>query len=142
MIIVALVYGTGLGFWHRKLMVQLHASHPDEWQRLGREDITDRFWPLSLRLPIWSWGSQFFFVARRYERLGLPEFSRQAARFRFAYSGRLLFLLVATIVAFWVQSHQRPNQVLQPAALWRCASMSFLITVASTVAQPRSQSGG
>ncbi len=34
------------------------------------------------------------------------------------------------------------NQSLQPTALWRCASMSILITVSSTVAQPRSQSGG
>ena len=35
-----------------------------------------------------------------------------------------------------------PNQSLQPTALWRCASMSILITVFSTVAKPRSQSGG
>jgi hypothetical protein len=54
MIIVAVVYGTGLGFWHRKLMVHLHACYPAEWQRLGREDVTGQFWPLSLRLPIMS----------------------------------------------------------------------------------------
>ena len=102
-IIIAVVYGICFGFWHRKLMIQLHASHPDEWQRLGREDITGHFWPLSLRLPIWSWSSQFFFIAKRYERLGLPEFSRQAARFRFAYLGWLLFLLVAAIAAFSAQ---------------------------------------
>src|SRR5207244_8890040 len=36
----------------------------------------------------------------------------------------------------------RPNQSLQPTALWRCASMSILISVSSTVAQPRCQSGG
>src|SRR5205823_2227253 len=35
-----------------------------------------------------------------------------------------------------------PNQSLQPTALWRCASMSTLITVFSTVAQPRCPSGG
>jgi hypothetical protein len=102
MIIVAVVYGTGLGFWHRKLMVQLHTSHRDEWQRLGREDITGRLWPLSLRVPILSWGSQFFFVTKRYEKLGLPEFSRQAARFRLAYLGWLLFVFVAGIAAFWL----------------------------------------
>jgi hypothetical protein len=34
------------------------------------------------------------------------------------------------------------NRSLQPTALWRCASMSTLIRVFSTVAQPRSQSGG
>src|SRR5438270_13957307 len=39
-------------------------------------------------------------------------------------------------------SHQPSNQSLQPTVLWRCASMSMLISVFSTVAQPRSQSGG
>ena len=34
------------------------------------------------------------------------------------------------------------NQSLQPTALWRCASMSILISVFSVGAQPRSQSGG
>src|SRR6266498_4161279 len=34
------------------------------------------------------------------------------------------------------------NQSLQPTALWRCAWMSILISAFSTVAQPRSQSGG
>ena len=34
------------------------------------------------------------------------------------------------------------NKSLQPTALWRCASMSILIGVSSTIAQPRSQSGG
>jgi hypothetical protein len=34
------------------------------------------------------------------------------------------------------------NKALQPTALWRCASISVLISVFSTVAQPRSQSGG
>src|ERR1700730_16699641 len=34
------------------------------------------------------------------------------------------------------------NQSLQPTALWRCASMSILISVFSIAAQPRSQSGG
>src|SRR5262245_14570124 len=102
MIIAAVVSGAGLGFWHRWLMVQLHASRPDEWQRLGREDITGRFWPLSLRMPIMSWGSQFFFVTKRYEKLGLPEFSRQAARFRLVYLGWLLFVFVAGIGAFWL----------------------------------------
>jgi hypothetical protein len=34
------------------------------------------------------------------------------------------------------------NQALQPTALWRCASVSTLISVFSTVAQPPSRSGG
>jgi hypothetical protein len=33
----------------------------------------------------------------------------------------------------------RSNQSLQPTAPWRCASMSILISVFSTVAQPRSR---
>ena len=37
---------------------------------------------------------------------------------------------------------KRSSQSLQPTALWRCASMSMLISVFSIVAQPRSQSGG
>jgi hypothetical protein len=37
-----------------------------------------------------------------------------------------------------VRLEQKPsNQPLQPTALWRCASMSILISVVSTVAQPR-----
>src|SRR5437879_6415150 len=116
MMVVAFAFGTWLGFWHRKLMVQLHATHPDVWQRLGREDITGRFWPLSLRFPIWSWGSMFFFAAKRYERLELPEFAAEAARFRIAYFSWLLFLLLTTVIAFWVQSHQRPNQAMQRTA--------------------------
>jgi hypothetical protein len=56
-IIAFAVIGVGLGVWHRNLMIELHASNPDVWQRLGRQDITGRFWPLSLRWPIWSWGS-------------------------------------------------------------------------------------
>ncbi len=34
------------------------------------------------------------------------------------------------------------NKSLQPTALWRCASISILISVRLTVAEPRSQSGG
>lgn len=34
------------------------------------------------------------------------------------------------------------NQALQPTALWRCASMSILISLFLVGAQPRSQSGG
>ena len=35
-----------------------------------------------------------------------------------------------------------PNQALQPTALWRRASMSILISLFLTFAQPRSRSGG
>ena len=45
----------------------------------------------------------------------------------------------------WINSVPPPtasNKTLQPTALGRCASVSILITVFSTAAQPRSQSGG
>jgi hypothetical protein len=38
--------------------------------------------------------------------------------------------------------HYSSNQSLQPTALWRCVSMSSLISIFSVGAQPRSQSGG
>ena len=41
----------------------------------------------------------------------------------------------------WME-HYSSNQSLQPTALWRCASMSTLISLPSTIAQPRFQSGG
>jgi hypothetical protein len=41
----------------------------------------------------------------------------------------------------WME-HYSSNQSLQPTALWRCASMSILISISSGVAHPRSQSGG
>src|SRR4029077_2887012 len=44
--------------------------------------------------------------------------------------------------ALWSSLKQASNQLLQPTALWRCAWMSILISVFSTVAKPRSQSGG
>jgi hypothetical protein len=41
----------------------------------------------------------------------------------------------------WME-HYSSNQSLQPTALWRCASMSILISISPGVAHPRSQSGG
>jgi hypothetical protein len=41
----------------------------------------------------------------------------------------------------WHGPH-RSNQSLEPTALWRCAFASILITLLSTGAQPRCQSGG
>ena len=41
----------------------------------------------------------------------------------------------------WMERYSS-NQSLEPTALWRCASMSILISVFSTAAQRRSQSGG
>ena len=58
-----------------------------------------------------------------------------------------LVLLWSLIVLFSVLHAARvhafaSNQSQQPTALWRCAPMSILINVFSTVAQPRFQSGG
>jgi hypothetical protein len=78
-IVLGFVFGAVLTFWHRRLMGQLHAAHPDVWQRLGRGPGA-RLWPLSLRFPIWSWPNMFFFVTRRYERLGDRSFSAEAAK--------------------------------------------------------------
>ena len=40
-----------------------------------------------------------------------------------------------------LQARQTSNKSLEPTALWRCASTPILISVVSTGAQPRSQSG-
>jgi len=58
-----------------------------------------------------------------------------------------LVLLWSLIVLFSVLHAARvhafaSNQPLQPTALWRCASMSILISVSSVGATPRCQSGG
>ena len=45
---------------------------------------------------------------------------------------------MTTYVAYFVLARFPPNQSLQPTALWRCASMSILISIFSTVVQPRS----
>jgi len=57
----------------------------------------------------------------------------------------LVFLLrlIRFIMSNVSSSHtQTPNQSLEPTALWRCASMPIFISVASTGAQLRFQSGG
>ena len=123
MMICAGLFGLWLSFWHRRLMVQLHAMAPDVWQRLGR-GFASRFWMFSLGYPLWSWGSMFFFVAKRYERLGDSHFSAQAARFRIAFLTWRLFLLATTACAFWVESRPRPNQAMQRTASQRAASGS------------------
>ena len=41
-----------------------------------------------------------------------------------------------------LKSASASNQSLEPTALWRCVSASILISLFSTVAQPRSRSGG
>lgn len=95
LIIANVIIGLALAFWHRNLMIRLYASHPDVWRRLGREDLTGRLWSLSRRLPLWSWGSLFFFIAKKYEKVGDQRFSARAAVFRAA----LLIWLVELCIA-------------------------------------------
>jgi hypothetical protein len=102
-IVLGFVYGAVLTFWHRKLMVRLHAAHPDIWQQLGR-GLGARLWPLSLRFPIWSWPSMFFFVTKRYERLGDRSFSTEAAKFRVAFIAWLLALASMSAIFMWMDS--------------------------------------
>jgi hypothetical protein len=57
----------------------------------------------------------------------------------------LVFLLQSILFSMSSVSSnhsETPNRSLEPTALWRCASISHLITVFSTGAQPRSQSSG
>jgi hypothetical protein len=102
-ILIGFLFGMFLTFWHRRLMLQLHAAHPDAWQRLERGPGA-RLWPWSLRLPIWSWSSMFFFVAKRYERLDDRGFSEQAARFRLAFLVWLLGLASTSAIFMWIDS--------------------------------------
>jgi len=97
-ILINTVAGLALGFWHRDLMVRLYTNHPDIWQRLGREDIVGSFWPLSLRLPVWSWSSLFFLIGKRYLKLADNEFSRNAARFRMVWIAWLIELCFALAI--------------------------------------------
>jgi hypothetical protein len=46
------------------------------------------------------------------------------------------------VFPFTPMSRKRPNQSLQPTALWRCASMSILTSIFSVEAKPRFPSGG
>src|SRR6266478_5259923 len=87
-----------LGLWQRSLIVYLYTHYRETWQKLGREDVTGVLWPLSVRLPVGSWRSQFFFLFKRYETLGDSEFSERAARFRICSIVWLLQLPVFCVV--------------------------------------------
>jgi hypothetical protein len=57
----------------------------------------------------------------------------------------LMFLLQSILFSVSSVSFSRtetPNHSLEPTALWRCASKPILISLFSTGAEPRSQSGG
>ena len=81
-------------------MIHLNVGHPEIWQQLGRQDVTGRFWPLSLRLPIWTWSSLFFFIAKRYEKLGDRSFSTRAAAFRLILVFWLVAFCAGTVLSF------------------------------------------
>jgi len=117
MMIFGFLFGTWLTFWHRSLMVQLHAFAPEVWQDLGSSYVSRDVWSWSLRYPVWSWRSMFFFVTRRYEELGDSRFSARASRFRVAFLAWIAFLLVTSACGYWVETHKRPNQAMQRTAL-------------------------
>ena len=56
--------------------------------------------------------------------------------------GKLDILRRIFILVIACMNCNRPNQSLEPPALWRCASASLLITLFSTTAQPRCRSSG
>lgn len=104
LVIAIMIFGalftTILTFWHRRLIVDLHAHHPHVWQELGREDLSGRLWPLSLRYPLWSWGSLFFFVTKKFETLRDARFSERALRFRAALLLWFAYWIATLIVLF------------------------------------------
>lgn len=83
-VIVNGIVGLALGFWHRNLMVRLHAKHPEVWSQLGGWFFPGDEWSSSLRQPFLSWKSLFFFVTGKYEGLDDRPFCVSAARFRVA----------------------------------------------------------
>jgi hypothetical protein len=102
-----------LGFWHRNLMIQLQTTHAEVWKNLGREDLFGSFWPSSLQLPIWSWSSLFFFITKKYERLGDPAFCRRAGMFRLALLAWLLELGVVCLLNFYWRHHLNGSIVIR-----------------------------
>jgi Na+/proline symporter len=101
-VLLYIVVGTGLGFWHRSLMVRLNGNHPDIWKRLGREDFTGLLWPLSLHAPIWSWSSIYFFIMKRYKEIDDPQFAQEAARFRIVFIIWTLVCFGTIFLLFWL----------------------------------------
>jgi hypothetical protein len=94
------VIGLAIGFWHRSLMVRLHTSRPDIWSQLGGRIFPGDQWSSSLRQPVWSWKSICFFMLKRYEDLGDPDFAKQAAAFRYIWSAWVIGFLIAQMFFF------------------------------------------
>jgi hypothetical protein len=90
-----------------------------------------------------------FIHRRRYQQIA-KRYESETPRQRLVRGAVVLVglaLLWALGVSFAVLHAARlhrsaSNQSLEPTALWRCASMSILIRVVSTGAQPRRRSGG
>jgi hypothetical protein len=98
-VVISIAFGVFMGYWHRGLMVQLHAAHPHVWQRLENEGTTAR---MSMRYPLWTHQSVFFFVAKHYESIGDPSSSARAARFRLAVLLWLFAVVATAIMLFWL----------------------------------------
>jgi hypothetical protein len=79
-----LVFAVVLPAWHRSLMVKLHTSHLEIWQRMVQHNgIQRRLWNLTTFVPLWSWGSVVWFISRGYTVVDDTEFVKEASRFRF-----------------------------------------------------------
>jgi len=86
-------------WWHRSLMIDLFRNYSPIWRELGTRFFGDRIWPHSTNLPIWSWKSLWFFLARKYALIPDQAFVNRASRFRWALIGWLLLCLFLTIGA-------------------------------------------
>lgn len=96
-LVIGFAFGLILSFWHKRLMLRLHGVKPDVWTELGRRTLNSDLWALSLRYPLWSWASLFFFLARQYKAVPDLTFRRQAARFRFGLLVWLAYCLLCSI---------------------------------------------
>jgi hypothetical protein len=102
-IVLGFVFGAVLTFWHRRLMGQLHAAHPDVWQRLGRGSRRTSL-AVVAALPDLVVAEHVLFVTKRYERLGDRSFSAEAAKFRVAFIAWLLALAGMSAIFMWMDS--------------------------------------
>ena len=105
LMVISLLYGVTLLWWHRKLMLYLSQTHPTVWDQLGPRVLARRIWPYSTIYPIWSWKSLLFFLARKYRHLRDVPFAHRARRFRLALLGWLVLCVVLTVGALYWQAH-------------------------------------
>jgi hypothetical protein len=100
-ILINVVFVIAIGFWHRSLIVQLYTTNLEAWQQLHRDDSYDWYWPLTLRLPIWSWTSLYFFIFKKYQKLRDANFSARARLLRLALIAWLIQVCVGPVIIFY-----------------------------------------